>query len=167
MAAPFYKPQIPKQVWALGVLCAVVPDLDVIGFRFGVHYGDFWGHRGFTHSFFFALLLSTAAFLVVLRNLTSGRPLIFLYLFIATVSHGLLDAMTNGGLGVAFFSPFDNRRYFLPWHPIRVSPIGIHRFFSIRGIAVLQNEFIWIWAPAIVFAAAVLMLRRRQLSRRS
>jgi len=40
--------------------------------------------------------------------------------------------MTKGGLGVAFFSPFDNSRYFLPWRPIRVSPIAIHRFFSAR-----------------------------------
>jgi hypothetical protein len=35
-------------------------------------------------------------------------------LFLATAGHGLLDAMTNGGLGLAFFSPFDNHRYFLP-----------------------------------------------------
>ena len=27
-----------------------------------------------------------------------------------------------GGLGVAFFSPFSNARYFLPWRPIRVAP---------------------------------------------
>lgn len=33
--------------------------------------------------------------------------------------------LTDGGLGVAFFSPFDNKRYFLPWRPIRVSPISV------------------------------------------
>ena len=33
----------------LGVL-AVIPDLDVIGFRFGIPYEDVLGHRGFTHS---------------------------------------------------------------------------------------------------------------------
>ena len=148
----------------MGVLCSMAPDLDVIGFRLGVQYGDFWGHRGFTHSFLFALFLSAAAFLLVLRGLKVRRPLVFLYLLLAAVSHGLLDAMTNGGLGVAFFSPFDNRRYFWPWRPIRVSPIGIHRFFSVRGLAVLQNEFIWIWVPAILFAVVVLMLRRRHFS---
>ena len=69
--------------------------------------------------------------------------------------------MTNGGLGVAFFSPFDNTRYFLPWRPIRVSPIAVTRFFTPRGLAILQNEAVWIWLPAIMFASLVLTLRRR------
>ena len=71
------------------------------------------------------------------------------------------DAMTNGGLGVAFFSPFDNRRYFLPWRPILVSPIAVTRFFSPRGYAILRSELVWIWLPAILFGSTVLMLRRK------
>jgi len=93
----------------------MVPDVDVIGFRFGVHYGDFWGHRGFTHSLLFAFVLtSIVAIAAVFRQdvpVVSRWPLT-VYLFIASASHGVLDAMTDGGLGVAFFSPFDNRRYF-------------------------------------------------------
>jgi inner membrane protein len=158
----FYQPQIPKRVWVAGILCSVIPDLDVIGFRFGVHYGDFWGHRGFTHSLLFALLLSGAAVAVLSqRSLPSiGRPSLFAYLFLATASHGVLDAMTNGGLGVAFFSPFDKSRYFLPWRPIRVSPISVHRFFSGSGYAVLRSELLWIWVPAILFAGLVLTWKR-------
>jgi inner membrane protein len=78
----------------------------------------------------------------------------------ATASHGLLDAMTDGGLGVAFLSPLDNRRYFLPWTPIRVSPIGVARFFGARGFAVLQTEVLWIWLPAAVLAMCAWILRR-------
>jgi inner membrane protein len=33
----FYHPQIPKRVWIAGAVCSVIPDLDVIGFRFGIH----------------------------------------------------------------------------------------------------------------------------------
>jgi inner membrane protein len=88
------------------------------------------------------------------------RLSLFAYLFLATASHGVLDAMTNGGLGIAFFSPFDNRRYFLPWRPIRVSPIAPTRFFTPRGFAILQSEFLWIWLPALLFAGLVLMVRR-------
>src|SRR5215831_7391227 len=132
----FYRPQIPKHVWVAGALCSIFPDVDAIGFRFGVAYGDFWGHRGFTHS------------------------LLFAYLFIATASHGVLDAMTDGGLGVAFFAPFDNQRYFLPWRPIHVSPISVTRFFTQRGLAVLENEFLWIWIPAIVLGTAAWLVRR-------
>lgn len=86
---------------------------------------------------------------------------LFGYLFLATASHGVLDAITNGGLGVAFFSPFDNTRYFLPWRPVRVSPIGVTRFLTPRGFAILQNEVVWIWLPAILFAAIVLAFRRK------
>ena len=162
LGTPFYKRQIPKSVWIAGVLCSTAPDLDVIGFRFGIQYGDFWGHRGFTHSLLFAALLAGLALLLLHRKLGWGRLLIFVYLLLASVSHGLLDAMTNGGLGVAFFSPFDVHRYFLPWRPIRVSPISISRFFSVRGYTVLQNEFVWLWIPAMLLAFLVLLLRRRQ-----
>ena len=158
----FYRPQIPKRVWVAGALCSVLPDIDAIGFRLGVQYGDFWGHRGFTHSLVFAALLSGAATAILPRHSMVGirRFTFFAYLFLATASHGVLDAMTNGGLGVAFFSPFDNSRYFLPWRPIRVSPISITRFFSQRGYAVLQSELLWIWVPAILFGAAMLAFKR-------
>ena len=141
----------------------MLPDIDVIGFRFGIRYGDFWGHRGFTHSLLFAGILAT---LVLVAGFPHGLPglrcvWLWLYFFLATASHGFLDAMTNGGLGVAFFSPFDNTRYFLPWRPIVVSPISMTRFFGDRGLAVLQSELIWIWIPAGLLAALALGIRYR------
>lgn len=161
----FYQPQISKRVWVAGVVCSMVPDLDVIGFRFGVQYGDFWGHRGFTHSLVFASLLGGVVALIAFQRGVAGieRFPLFAYLFLVIASHGVLDAMTNGGLGVAFFSPFDNTRYFLPWRPVRVSPIAITRFFTTRGFAILESELLWIWLPAILFASLVWMLRRKSL----
>src|SRR5215813_8832160 len=88
-----------------------------------------------------------------------------LFLFFATASHGVFDALTNGGLGVAFFSPFDNSRYFFPWTPIRVSPIGAGRFFSSRGIAVLQSEMLVIWIPAMLLTVAAWWWRSRAVPR--
>jgi len=159
----FYLPGIPKRVWIAGVLCSVIPDLDVIGFQFGVRYGDFWGHRGFTHSLLFSALLASVVTILGFRHglPTLGRFSLWTYFFLATASHGLLDAMTDGGLGIAFFSPFDNHRYFLPWRPIRVSPIGAGRFFTYRGLEVLQSEFVWIWLPAALLALSVWLIRRR------
>jgi inner membrane protein len=143
IGAFFYKPGIPKRVWVVGALCSMIPDIDVIGFQFGIPYADFWGHRGFTHSLVFAAALASA---VVLLGFRRGLPNIsrlsmWTYFFLATASHGLLDAMTDGGLGVAFFAPFDNHRYFLPWTPIRVSPIGIGRFFTSRGLPLSEANF--------------------------
>ena len=66
---------------------------------------------------------------------TAGAACLWLSLFMATASHGVLDAMTDGGSGVAFLAPFDDTRYFLPWRPIPVSPIGVSRFFSGAGSA--------------------------------
>jgi inner membrane protein len=145
----------------------VIPDLDVVGFRFGFRYGDFWGHRGFTHSLVFAALVTGTVMAVGFRHTAPGlrRLPLAAYLLLATASHGVLDAMTNGGLGVAFFSPFDNRRYFLPWRPIRVSPISLGRFFSRQGYLIFKSELLWIWLPAGLFAAMVLLLRRPEADR--
>ena len=160
----FYRPGVSKRVWLAGAVCSVIPDLDVVGFRFGIRYGDFWGHRGFTHSLVFAALLTAVVLFVCFRRGAPGlgRFPLTAYLFLATASHGVLDAMTNGGLGVAFFSPFDNTRYFLPWRPIRVSPLSVGRFFSPQGYLILKSELLWIWLPAVAFAALVLMPRRKQ-----
>jgi len=130
----------------MGVACSILPDVDVLGFRFGVRYGDFWGHRGFWNG-----------------GVVVGRLHLWAYFFLAAASHGLLDAMTDGGLGVAFFSPFDNRRYFLPWRPIHVSPIGYERFFTTRGLVVFETELLWIWLPVALLMAGAWIFNRRSL----
>jgi inner membrane protein len=90
IGACFYRQGIPKQVWAAGAICSIVSDLDVMGFGLGIHYADFWGHRGFTHSLLFAALLATFAAIRDLRRLTPGASLawIWSYSFLATASHG-------------------------------------------------------------------------------
>lgn len=161
ISACFYDSRVPRSVWLVGTICAVLPDIDVIGFRFGVHYGDFLGHRGFTHSIAFAVLLATALLFSLFPRGVPGlsRFALWFYLLLVTISHGVLDAMTNGGLGVAFFSPFDNRRYFFPWTPIRVSPIGVSRFFSDRGLRVLESELVWIWIPTFLLLVGSIVVR--------
>jgi inner membrane protein len=143
-----------------GICCSIVPDVDVIGFFFGVPYGDVWGHRGFTHGLPFAAILAGAiAFALPCRERRSSGLALWLFFFLATASHGVLDAFTNGGLGVGFFTPFSSARYFFPARPIEVSPIGIDTFFSARGHAVLASEVRWIWLPALALATAVLLSR--------
>ena len=107
----------PARLWIAGALCAAAPDLDVIGFAFGIPYGHWLGHRGVTHGIPFAAALAAAVAWVWFRPL---RVRAWLYLFFATASHGALDALTNGGLGVALLSPFDTTRYFAPFRPIEV-----------------------------------------------
>jgi len=152
---------VPRRLITLGAICSMAPDVDVLGSRFGIRYGDLWGHRGLTHSLVFAVAFSLFAWAAGIPSVVGSirRLFLWLYLFVCTASHGLLDACTDGGLGVAFFSPFDTTRYFFPFRPIAVSPIGV-RFFSERGISVLWSEFLWVWIPLIIFAGAVFIVRR-------
>lgn len=156
----------PRHAWLAGAGLAVLPDIDVVGFRYGIAYGDLLGHRGLTHALLVALVGGTLATLVFGRNGNRApRVVLGAYLVTAMASHGVLDAMTTGGLGVAFFAPIDNTRYFFPWRPIAVSPIGIRPFFTSRGIAVLMNEAAWVGIPSLMVAAAGYYFRRAKQMR--
>jgi len=162
--------RVPRGFWFWTVVCAMLPDIDVIGFSFGVPYESMLGHRGITHSLPFAAL---AAVLVAWHLSHASHPRthpshdshpphishLFLWFFAVTTSHGILDACTDGGRGIAFFAPFSANRYYLPWRPIAVSPIGAG-FFSPRGLRVLVSESRWIWLPSAIIAASARMARR-------
>ena len=156
LVAAFPQKAVPRRMAMVGAVCSMAPDLDVVGFAFGVHYEDLLGHRGLSHSLAFAALLAFAAQFTTRRG---DRRWIWFYLFLATASHGILDALTDGGLGVAFFSPVNLTRYFFPVTPIQVSPIG-PRFFSSVGLAVLRSEIIWVWIPSFALAALARSIRR-------
>ena len=144
---------VPDNFWTLSIVCSIIPDADVIGFSFGIPYDHFFGHRGFFHSPFFGLLLSIFIVAVSFHDVEMFSSRWFFYLiffFLVSASHGLLDAFTNGGLGIALLSPFDRTRYFFPWTPIMVSPIGIKGLFSAWGLAVMKSELLWIWLPSFL-----------------
>jgi inner membrane protein len=151
--------RVPPLLVATGCVASVLPDIDSIGFAAGVPYGHTFGHRGFTHSLFFAAAVALLA-TPIARHLGASPVSTFAFVFASMASHGLLDAMTTGGLGVAFWSPFSNERYFLPWRRIVVSPIGVAPFFSSRGLQVLRSELVWIWAPCAAIAALGLAARK-------
>ena len=155
--------KIPARAIFYGAVSSMVPDVDVIGFGLGIRHGDSLGHRGFTHSLCFAAVWAALVTLLLFFQAADRRrwPAIWSFLFLATASHGLLDALTDGGLGVAFFAPFSNARFFFPWNPIAVSPIGAG-FFSARGLGVLASEALWIWLPSLLVAAAGILWHRRQ-----
>jgi inner membrane protein len=153
--------RLPARFWILSALCSILPDADVLGFPLGIRYEDMLGHRGLSHSLAFALVLSWLVAFLAFPRLPQRwtRFLLFSYFFVVTASHGALDAMTDGGLGIAFFAPFDNTRYFFPFRPIKVSPIGLS-FFSARGLDVIWSELLWVCIPATIIAGAVLFYRK-------
>jgi inner membrane protein len=160
LAEVFAVRQMPPAFYGLSAALSLVPDLDVMAFRFGIPYGSRYGHRGFSHSLCCAALVSLlvaaggASYFDVSWWLLAG------FAFVVVVAHSLLDALTNGGMGIAFFSPFNDRRYFLPWRPVQVSPIGLG-VFSRWGLRALLSEIVWIWLPLAVLVGAVVLVRAR------
>ena len=75
--------------------------------------------------------------------------------------------MTTGGLGVALLAPLSNTRYFFPWRPIAVSPIGIRPFFTLHGLAILANEALWVGLPPLALAWMGTRYRQLLTNRRS
>ncbi|WP_372370030.1 metal-dependent hydrolase [Candidatus Uabimicrobium sp. HlEnr_7] len=163
MGKIIFREKMSKRFWFAAMICASIPDADVIGLKFGIEYGHLLGHRGFTHSIFFAIFL---ALLVVcidfkqIRHYTKQWWKMILFFFAIISSHGILDAMTDGGLGIAFFSPFDETRYFLPWRPILVPPLGIGAFFSEWGLETMVSEIKLVWLPLILLWGSVSLCRK-------
>ncbi len=138
---------------AAGMLAAIAPDFDAIAFKLGIAYADQFGHRGASHSIAFALALGLLA-AILAPWLRTTRMKAFLFIAACTASHPLLDAFTDGGLGVALLWPWSHERLFAPWRPIEVSPIGAG-FFSLRGLEVLWSEVKWVVLPTLLLAMPV------------
>jgi len=85
------------------------------------------------------------------RRLRATAAQAFAFVGLAAMSHPLLDMLTDGGLGVAIAWPLSAQRYFFPWHPIHVSPIGM-RFFSAHSWPVIASELGWVWLPVGLLA---------------
>jgi len=154
---------IPRSLLFIGAFCAILPDFDSISFAFGIPYESQFGHRGFTHSVFFAAAI--AAFFTwrnhefKVDGAAVKRWVVFPFIFISTVSHPLLDALTDGGEGVAIWWPFSTARFFFDDTPLPVCPIG-QNFFSAAGYAALKAELTLIWLPALLLGLGGFIVRK-------
>jgi inner membrane protein len=150
---------ISRRLMVAGAVASMLPDVDVLAFRFNIAYTDTLGHRGATHSLMFAVFVALIAMLFASR-LNTSRSKALLFVGASCASHGLLDTFTNGGNGVALWWPFSDERVFSAWRVIEVSPLNMHRVFSERGLEVLLSEFFWVWLPAVVVCGMLWLLRR-------
>jgi inner membrane protein len=138
-AARMGRPPVRAMAWAvLLAVAAGLPDIDVIAFSLGIPYHAPFGHRGALHSIAFAALCGALAALAA-RPLHLPAARLGLTLGLVVATHGLLDTLTDGGLGVALLWPFSDARYFAPWRPIPVAPIG-RRLFGAAGLSLMLYE---------------------------
>ena len=148
---------VSRRLLLVGTLCSSLPDVDALGYWAGIPYSDLFGHRGLTHSIFFAGVVAGIASLAA-PVLASTAKWTFGFVFVSIASHGLLDTLTDGGLGIALLSPFSNHRYFAPWRPIPVSPIGVSG--PSRMLSLLAAELMLIWLPLLALATVGYAWRR-------
>jgi len=155
--------RMPVRYWVTLAVIAALPDLDVVVYPLGLNAPHLLGHRGITHSLPFAAVFAALVVRLVFRD-AAWRPAwirLWVVFFAAMASHGVLDALTNGGQGIAFFAPFSDARWHFPWQPILVSPIGVGAFFSSYGLRVLQNELVSVWLPSALVVLVARLVRRR------
>ncbi len=162
----FFPKQTRPATLLLAGFCAFAPDLDVLAFRFGIPYESQWGHRGWTHSLVFALLLGGLMTWLFRMGKTPEKAFpgganfrILVWLVFSTLSHPLLDMLTDGGRGCALWWPFSTERIFFPFRPVAVSPMSISGFISEWGLTVLASEFVWIGLPALALVGLARLVR--------
>jgi inner membrane protein len=146
-----------KLLLFFAIASAILPDIDVLSFSFGIPYEAPFGHRGFTHSIVFAVIW---AFVIMYCLGKQNKKTWWIVIFLSTISHGLLDAMTSGGRGVGFLIPFNNQRFFFPFREIIVSPIGIEKFLSEWGLKVLLSELKYVFLPCFIILVAFYFIKK-------
>ena len=148
----------PRTVgWRLtlaGAACAVLPDADFALYLLRIDtYSGTYGHRGFSHSIGFALLVGLLGALLAPAG---GRRRAFVGAFLAlcTLSHPLIDGLFDLGICNAWLWPLDGARHCLPWRPIPMQ--GVPLF----GLGRLGQELVWIGLPLLAGELAGLGWRR-------
>jgi inner membrane protein len=159
IAAAFKGDRLPRRTWIVATACAVAPDADWFVSLLPLARGHALNHRGAAHSLFAALVLATLALVVAYRPL-QRRFRLWLCLAAAAVSHGLLDACTCGGVGVALFMPFSDTRWACVFQPVHVSPLPLNPSAVELFVAQLWTEAVWIGLPALLIVGWTRLVRR-------
>ncbi len=122
-------------------LLAMLPDADVFITQLGSHDSIVAGHRGASHSLLMAAILAIATGLLARRYGWNGlRTMVAVMLAIG--SHGLLDALGDGGRAIPLFWPLSDHRFRAPWQFLPDAPRGLE-FISWHGFLDAVLEFVY------------------------
>ena len=160
--AAFSPRRVPRRVWITAAFVAALPDIDAIGRPFGNLSFEalFGGHRGLTHSVMFALAFSAIVTWGFFRRpqWTALQRRLWATFALAIVSHGVLDALSTIGSGVAFWAPFSWTHYEFAWQPL--GELGPGSRGPDRVLDMVANEFVWVGLPSLMVVAIARFIRR-------
>lgn len=150
-------PPAPARRLAIAsVVCAWLPDVDFATFAFEIRATDLLGHRGLSHSLVVAAGIALACALGFFRAQKIGSRAwwhVVAFLFFATASHGLVDAMTHADVGVALLAPLENGRHFFPFEIVPAYQLGTAGTLSQWGILGIANELFYVVLPLAIVVA--------------
>jgi len=128
---------------------ALIPDFDVFWVAMGAPDVGAIGHRGASHSFTAAAAIGVLCAFATRRL---GWPMVRTALAgtLAIASHGVLDALGEGGRGLPLFWPFSAERFQSPWRIFPDAPRGLS-FFTRAGLVSLVVEFA-VFLPLMTYA---------------
>ena len=128
--------------WTLAVFAgmAVLPDVDVLIVACGACDDGLIGHRGASHSLVMALGIGLTLALLMRRL---GWPVLrtAIAASFAVGSHGVLDALAQGGRGLPLLWPLTEARFHAPWRIIPDAPRGLG-LMSHSGLTEVAFEFL-------------------------
>ena len=130
------------RLWSTMMACsalAMLPDADTFLLLCGVADRGLAGHRGFTHTPLFALLVGAIAVAIGRARGWRRPPWTGFIATLLVASHELLDAMAQDGRGMLFLWPLSMHRYHFPFRPIPDIPTGL-QIFSRLGLRQLLIE---------------------------
>ncbi len=154
IAQTYSPPRHRWAYWLLAGILATFPDIDVLS---TAAYGAILGHRGITHTLIFALWLGFFTATLTFKPLKANLWALTAVYFLATASHGVLDALTRGGEAIPFFWPASEQRYG-NWGPIPVADIALELPDPRRSRSI-RSELLWVWLPTLVFIVGVAVYR--------
>lgn len=128
---------------------SALPDFDVFLVALGVPDAGAGGHRGASHSFFLAVIIGLLTASYARRF---GWPVVrtAIAATLAVASHGILDAIGEGGRGIPLFWPLSDARYLSPWRLLPDAPRGL-QMLSRHGLLDVCVELL-VFFPMAAYA---------------
>ena len=148
--------QLGKKALLWGILAQSIPDIDFIASFWLSASENLLAHRGFTHSFLFAILISISMALAAdhWHRPHNIRFTKFLLFFTAQVFiHDILDAMNSYGIG--WFEPFSHQRISFNILFVADPFFSIVPGLAVAALFILRNNMrrfraFWMWCGLIV-----------------